>query len=321
MDMLPKPASGRLPLIVTGGSQQSPVWIAGHGDGWMLYPRALETQARILDDWRARTRALGRDVRPAMQPLYIDLSPDPDAAPEAIHLGLRVGVRALRHYLETLEAIGVNHVALNLRFNRADIDDTLYRLADDILPAFSPKERHDREDHSHDGIDRRHRPGHGREARPTGPPGADPRPDPREASSHAGASVRRDGTPERGGLRGGSLPPGGRRGPGSGGRESTRKARCPDQQRRGLPGSRSPHGRWARCALRRQHHRPLPADPTAAAADGSGRESDQPLLRRPGPGGHRRPRRPETAGDGWTMPSPPTLRASWPSPCGRATWP
>ena len=137
MDMLPKPASCRLPLIVTGGSQQSPVWIAGHGDGWMLYPRALETQARILDDWRARTRALGRGVRPAMPPLYIDLSPDPDAAPEPIHLGLRVGVRALRHYLETLEAIGVNHVALNLRFNRADIDDTLYRLADDILPAFS----------------------------------------------------------------------------------------------------------------------------------------------------------------------------------------
>ncbi|MFG6137343.1 LLM class flavin-dependent oxidoreductase [Halomonas sp. B23F22_10] len=139
MDMLPKPASGRLPLIVTGGSQQSPEWIAGHGDGWMRYPRALETQARNLDDWRARTRALGRGVRPAMQPLYIDLSPDPDAAPEPIHLGRRVGVRALRHYLETLEAIGVNHVALNLRFNRADIDDTLYRLADDILPAFSPQ--------------------------------------------------------------------------------------------------------------------------------------------------------------------------------------
>ncbi|MEP0942406.1 MAG: TIGR03571 family LLM class oxidoreductase [Rhizobiaceae bacterium] len=38
MDMLPKPASGRLPLLITGGSQQHPDWVAQHGDGWMTYP-------------------------------------------------------------------------------------------------------------------------------------------------------------------------------------------------------------------------------------------------------------------------------------------
>lgn len=37
----------------------------------------------------------------------------------------------------SLEEIGVNHVALNLRFNQADTEDTLKRLADDILPEFS----------------------------------------------------------------------------------------------------------------------------------------------------------------------------------------
>ena len=33
MDMLPKPVSGKLPLLINGGSQQTPEWIAGNGDG------------------------------------------------------------------------------------------------------------------------------------------------------------------------------------------------------------------------------------------------------------------------------------------------
>ncbi|MEM7385205.1 MAG: LLM class flavin-dependent oxidoreductase, partial [Verrucomicrobiota bacterium] len=36
VDMLPKPVGGKLPLLVTGGSQQSPDWLAKHGDGWMV---------------------------------------------------------------------------------------------------------------------------------------------------------------------------------------------------------------------------------------------------------------------------------------------
>jgi hypothetical protein len=39
--------------------------------------------------------------------------------------------------LKTLQAIGVNHVALNLRFKQAGIETTLKRLADDVLPDFS----------------------------------------------------------------------------------------------------------------------------------------------------------------------------------------
>ena len=44
MDLLPKPAGGRLPLMVTGSSRQSPDWVARHGDGWMTYPRANAAQ-------------------------------------------------------------------------------------------------------------------------------------------------------------------------------------------------------------------------------------------------------------------------------------
>ena len=50
IDMLPKPATGQLPLLVTGGSQQDTDWIAAHGDGWMIYPRNTAIQARIIHD-------------------------------------------------------------------------------------------------------------------------------------------------------------------------------------------------------------------------------------------------------------------------------
>ena len=137
INMLPKPAGGRLPLLVTGGSQQDPEWIARHGDGWMLYPRDAATQARIIGDWRTRTDNAGGAAKPAMEPLYLDLEDDPDAPPQPIHLGLRLGMRHLARYLKAREAIGVNHVALNLRFNRADTETTMKRLADELLPAFS----------------------------------------------------------------------------------------------------------------------------------------------------------------------------------------
>lgn len=137
VDMLPKPAAGRLPLLITGESQQDREWIARNGDGWMLYPRDANRQSRLIRDWRARFLAEGGCDRPVMEPLYVDLAEDPDAPPRPIHLGFRLGACHLRAYLQSRQDIGVNHVALNLRFNQADIEVTLKRLADDILPDFS----------------------------------------------------------------------------------------------------------------------------------------------------------------------------------------
>lgn len=137
MDMLPKPASGKLPLLITGGSQQDPNWIAQNGDGWMTYPRNTVAQAQVIRDWQTRVEAAGRPAKPVMQPLYVDLAADPQAPPIPIHLGLRLGSRQLRSHLKSLEAIGVHHVALNLRFNQADIETTLKRLAEDVLPDFA----------------------------------------------------------------------------------------------------------------------------------------------------------------------------------------
>lgn len=137
LDMLPKPVSGTLPLLITGGSQQTPEWIAHNGDGWMIYPRNVVMQARVIHDWRARVEAAGSPAKPVMQPLYVDLAEDPETPPQPIHLGFRLGAQHLRTYLKSLAEIGVNHVALNLRFNQTDIETTMKRLADDILPDVS----------------------------------------------------------------------------------------------------------------------------------------------------------------------------------------
>ncbi|MEM7404725.1 MAG: LLM class oxidoreductase [Pseudomonadota bacterium] len=137
MDMLPKPAGARLPLLVTGSSQQSIEWIAEHADGWMTYPRHAEVQSRFIENFRALAQDSTGEDKPVMEPLYVDLAPDPDCPPSPIHLGLRLGVNALREFLTSRQAIGVNHVALNLRFNRAGIETTLEQLADHLLPEFN----------------------------------------------------------------------------------------------------------------------------------------------------------------------------------------
>jgi luciferase-type oxidoreductase len=136
IDMLPKPAGARLPLFVTGSSRQSPDWIAENSDGWMTYPRPGIAQDRVLQDWRARLINLGQPPKPVLQPLYIDLADDPDELPSPIHLGFRCGHRTFVRYLQQLEDIGVNHVALNLRFSSSPVQSTLKALAEHVLPTF-----------------------------------------------------------------------------------------------------------------------------------------------------------------------------------------
>ena len=102
----------------------------------MTYPRDAAAQAQVVQDYRMRGAAAGVGDKPVMQSLYIDLVDDDDAPPQPIHLGFRAGVPFLRSYLTALRDLGINHVALNLRFNQADVEDTMTRLAQDILTEF-----------------------------------------------------------------------------------------------------------------------------------------------------------------------------------------
>ncbi|WP_417455259.1 LLM class oxidoreductase [Kiloniella sp.] len=137
IDMLPKPYGSQLPLLITGASQQSIDWIAENGDGWMTYPRPTQTQENEIKKLRETIQAKGGFDKPVMEPCYIDLTESPDTPPSPIHLGLRLGVNELGKYLRSRRKIGVNHIALNLRFNSVGIEETLQRLATEILPEFN----------------------------------------------------------------------------------------------------------------------------------------------------------------------------------------
>lgn len=134
IDVLPKATTHKIPMLITGYSQQSLEWNAEHGDGWMYYPRNLYQQQHTIRQWR--------DIipqyysKPFMQPLYLDLQEDDDFRPEPIHLGFKIGAKHLVNYFQNLQDIGVNHVAVNLRFNANNMEATLEQLAEKVLPHF-----------------------------------------------------------------------------------------------------------------------------------------------------------------------------------------
>ena len=136
LDMLPKPIAKKVPMLITGASQQDPDWVVRNGNGWITYPRNSELQSRIVSRLRDKAKDLGIRNKPVSQSLYLDLVDDPDAKPQAIHLGYRSGINYLIEHLKALEVVGVNHVSLNLRFNQADIPKTLHALAQKLLPYF-----------------------------------------------------------------------------------------------------------------------------------------------------------------------------------------
>ncbi|MEO0378834.1 MAG: hypothetical protein AAF252_01100 [Pseudomonadota bacterium] len=97
----------------------------------------------MISDDRARIAAAGLQNKPVTQSLYVDVQPDPKAAPRPIHLGFASGTYFLFQYLSDVRALGINHVALNLRFNNEDVEDTMRRIADELLPEFSHRGRYD----------------------------------------------------------------------------------------------------------------------------------------------------------------------------------
>ncbi|ULC58202.1 LLM class oxidoreductase [Flaviramulus sp. BrNp1-15] len=141
IDMLPKPTAHKIPMLMTGSSRQSLEWNAQNADGWMNYPRDLYTQNNTIKQYRELVAKASEFNKPFMQPMYLDLLEDANAKPQPIQLGFRLGINHLNNYLDTLRSIGVNHLALNLRFNTMHIDHTLEQIAKHVLPEFHSTEK------------------------------------------------------------------------------------------------------------------------------------------------------------------------------------
>ncbi|PLT32483.1 TIGR03571 family LLM class oxidoreductase [Bacillus sp. V5-8f] len=136
MRLIPKPVSS-IPTMVTGFSNQSMVWIAKHGDGWIQYPRSIEQQARLINDYRTLTEFHAPGIfKPFSQSLFIDLSENPDALPVPIPLGFAVGRNHLVDLLYEFQSIGVNHLAFVLYFSKRPPAEVIQELGEFVLPHF-----------------------------------------------------------------------------------------------------------------------------------------------------------------------------------------
>jgi luciferase-type oxidoreductase len=135
VDLVPKPLTHGLPLLVTGRSGQDLDWIAANAHGWLSYPRAPAAQAQVIREWHAAQRRVrGEADLPFAQSLYIDLAHDPGEPASPIHLGYRVGRKSLVALLHQLREIGVGHVMLNLKYGRRPAGEVMRELADEVVP-------------------------------------------------------------------------------------------------------------------------------------------------------------------------------------------
>jgi len=107
-----------------------------NADGWMIYPRDFHSQEMRIKEWRELISESREWSKPFMQPLYIDLVSNSDFKPQGIHLGIRTGTDFLIEYLNAVKSIGVNHVALNLRFISVNLEQTLELLAEKEMLIF-----------------------------------------------------------------------------------------------------------------------------------------------------------------------------------------
>lgn len=141
-DLIPKPTTQIIPMLVTGNSRQSLDWIARESSGWINYPRTPKMQRLIVEDWRLEVmKQCGSIYKPFTQSLYIDLDENPSTQSTHIHLGFRLGRDHLRALLESLQEIGVDHVILNLKYGKRPAAEVIEELGTHIVPQFGVKPR------------------------------------------------------------------------------------------------------------------------------------------------------------------------------------
>lgn len=133
IDLLPK-YSKKTPLLVTGHSGQSLQWIAKHSDGWLYYPRDFSTLKSVMQQWTTALSETGENWKPFMQSLYVDISRHSKAQPSPIHLGFKSGTEYLLRHLKLLEAYGVNHVILNLKYGSRPAREIIEEIGASVLP-------------------------------------------------------------------------------------------------------------------------------------------------------------------------------------------
>jgi luciferase-type oxidoreductase len=142
LELLPKPVTGRIPLIMTGSCRQSGSWLAQHGDGWLVYPGPTATAdgpkqlGRKIAIWRELIP--DGEFKPAVTNEWIDLVEDPLFPPTPLQGGfiLRTGREGLLELLHRWQEAGVNHGALGVQHGSRPAAEVVAQLCDEVLPHF-----------------------------------------------------------------------------------------------------------------------------------------------------------------------------------------
>lgn len=140
--LLPKPVTGRIPLVVTGSSRQSMQWLGEQADGWLTYPDSTHNvmgPRRLAEKIRAwRDGIPGGGLRPHMTNEWIDLADDPDFPRTPMQGGyvLKTGRKGLIDLLGEWREAGVNHAALGIQMAQRPVAEIIEELAQEVLPLF-----------------------------------------------------------------------------------------------------------------------------------------------------------------------------------------
>ncbi|HEP9100156.1 TPA: LLM class oxidoreductase [Pseudomonas aeruginosa] len=140
IDLVPKPVGARLPMLTIGRARQDLDWIAQHSDGWIWHLSNFRQLPDLLAEWRASHDDTW--LRPYGYGTFFDLADDPQAPLRQVSNGLRAGRNALIALLQHQQALGISHVAFNLKPLRRPAEDALAELAEFVLPQFPAEYSH-----------------------------------------------------------------------------------------------------------------------------------------------------------------------------------
>lgn len=135
IDMVPKPKGNRIPMLVVGRARQELNWIAQNSDGWIWHLSDFSRLPKLMQFWQDSSD----DDRhhPYGYATFFDLSSDPDEPLHRNWNGIRTGRNALIELWKQQRALGVNHVALNLKPMKRPVEDVMNEMAEYVLPHFN----------------------------------------------------------------------------------------------------------------------------------------------------------------------------------------
>lgn len=132
-DLLPRPAQGTIPMVVAGQARQTDEWLGSNMDGRFSYPGGVGRMMKQTEAWSDATQGRGAFI----SAFHLDLLGDPDAPNQPIRFGGRMGRKALIDMFQRYAAVGVDHIAVNLRQSARPLPEVLDELASEVIPALN----------------------------------------------------------------------------------------------------------------------------------------------------------------------------------------